>query len=91
MNSYCSDTLIDAAAKIAIIGAREYLRVHNLQADETALVACCKSWLKIKLPEALNDAKAAMDCGMHQAAEATFKATMILAGIEAAKEASRAA
>ena len=33
--------------------------------------------------EALKDAKEALDCHMDQAAEATFKSSMILAGVEA--------
>ena len=80
--------LIDAAMIIAVRGAKEYLRAHDLQADNQALCACLSAWVKAKLPEALHDAKAAIDCNMHQAAEATFAASMVQAGIEAAKEAS---
>ncbi len=73
--------------QIVVNTAQEYLRIKNFKADETALLACCKSWLKIKLPEAMRDAKEAMDCGMNQAAEMTFKVTLAQGGIEAAKEA----
>ena len=74
---------VDAAARSAV----EYLKAHNLKADPDALLSCIRSWCKIKLPEALRDAKDALDAGMSQAAEQTFAATMALAGIEAAKEA----
>jgi len=84
------DALADAAVVIAARGARQYLDVHKLKADPAALTACLKSWVKIKFPEALNDAKAAISAGMHAVAEQTFAATMRLAGIEAAKEAARA-
>lgn len=83
------DKLADAAVMIAAQGARQYLDVHRLKADPAALTACLKSWVKAKFPEALNDAKAAISAGMAQMAEATFAATMKLAGIEAAKEAAR--
>lgn len=86
-----TDLLASAALEITAIGAREYLAANKLTADTNALLACCRSWTKIKLPEALNDAREAIECHMNEVAEATFKATMILAGIEAAKEAARAA
>lgn len=76
----------DAIILIVLRGAAEYLRAHNLAADKEALSACCSSWAKLKLPEALADYKAAMECHMEQVGEATFKATMFQAGIEAAKE-----
>lgn len=81
------DALADAAVMMAARGARQYLDVHKLTADSAALTACLKSW--VKFPEALKDAKDAIAAGMHQVAEQTFAATMRMAGIEAAKEASR--
>jgi len=80
-------SLGDVAIEIATRGAWEYLRVHQLQADPEALAECLRSWCKIKLPLALKDAKDAIDAHMPQVAEATFAATMVQAGIEAAKEA----
>lgn len=74
-------------AETAMRAAAEYLRAHSLQADTRALCECIRSWIKIKLPEALRDAKEALDAGMGQVAETTFRASMALAGIEAAKEA----
>jgi len=84
-----TDNLVTAACNLAMRGAGEYLRAHNLTADPTSLSACLRSWVKIKLPEALRDAREAIECNMHQAAEATFAATMVQAGIEAAKEAGK--
>ncbi len=75
-----------AGCRIAERGAVEYLNAHKLQADPTALAECLRSWCKIKFPEAMRDAKEAIDCGMVQAAQVTFHASMIQAGIEAAKE-----
>lgn len=75
------------AVSAALRSAQQYMHVHNLKADEKVLWECCKSWCKIKLPEAIADARAAYDCGMNQAGDATFIASMVQAGIEAAKEA----
>lgn len=87
MNENKNMNLAEIATQTAMQAAVEYLRVHNLKANDAALVSCLKAWCKIKLPEALRDAKEAFDCGMHQVGQATFLATMKLAGIEAAKEA----
>jgi hypothetical protein len=87
MSEKTAQSLADVAISCVLAGAREYLAKHKLTATPDALSACCRSWAKIKLGEALNDAKEAMACGMPQAAEMTFKASMVQAGIEAAKEA----
>ena len=83
------ESLGAGAAEVAMRAAVEYLCEHKLTADPEALVECLRSWIKIKLPEALRDAKDALDCGpgMRMIAERTFNASMALAGIEAAKEA----
>lgn len=78
--------IAQAACKIAERGAVEYLNAHKLKATPEALTACLRSWTKAKFAEAMHDAKEAIDCGMEQVAQATFTATMIQAGIEAAKE-----
>ena len=81
------ESLGTVAADVAMRAAAEYVRTNNLKVlDYDAATACLKSYCKTYLPQALKDAKAAFDCGMNQVAEATFKATMALAGIEAAKE-----
>ena len=85
--STATERLTVVATRIAAESARRYLVAHKLIARPYALTACLASWVKLQLPIALKDAKEALDCGMGKAAEATFAASMILAGIEAAKEA----
>ena len=88
MDGQKQTTLADVALQIVTLSAREYLSQHNLVASKEALTACVVSWTKIKLPEALRDAKEALASPLTERyAEATFKASMVLAGIEAAKEA----
>jgi hypothetical protein len=72
---------------VAVNAAKAYLAAHNLKADTKALAECLKSWISAKLPEAINDAMDAYKVGMKDVGDATFKATMAQAGIEAAKEA----
>ena len=75
------------AAEIATKAAIEWLECHNLKAEPQTLAGCLSDNCKTRLPEALHDAKEALDAGMDKVTEATFKAAMALAGIEAAKEA----
>ena len=86
MKNESVNQLAEVASRACMRGAVDYLRIHNLHATPEALADCCRSWAKIKLPEALHDAKEAIACNMAQVAEQTFVATMIQAGIEAAKE-----
>jgi hypothetical protein len=81
-------TLAAAASSIVVSAAVEYLNTHNLKANPDTLIAVCKSWTKIALPGAIADAKEAFECGMDEIATVTFSASLIEAGIEAAKEAS---
>jgi hypothetical protein len=78
--------LCDSAVRIAIRGAHEYLRVHDLKADPDPLANSILQRVKERMPEALDDATKAVQCNMHQVAEATFRASMIQAGIDAAKD-----
>lgn len=78
----------DAIAVIAVRGAQEYLHVHNLQCDTSRLAECVSRHCQLQLKQALANAKVAFDCGMEQVGMATFKASMIQAGIDAAKEAT---
>ena len=87
MNMTSIDNLGTFAANVTLKAAVEYIRANNLKVlDYVAATECIKSYCKTWLPIALKDAKAALDCNMGQVAEATFKATMAQAGIEAAKE-----
>src|SRR5438034_1295238 len=82
-----ADNLGTVCVKIGYIAARAYLDRHGLKADEDALIACVKSHCKAVVRQAADDAREAFACGMDKIAEETFKASMILAGVEAAKEA----
>ena len=77
----------ELAQQCAVIGATRYLQANGLKADPSALADCLMSWIKAKLPEALHDAREAYEANMAQVGETTFRATMMQAGIEAAKEA----
>jgi hypothetical protein len=86
-----TETLGEQTLHIAAQAALRYLETHNLTADPDALASCLTSWVRAKLPEALRDAKEAVDAGLSEYGELTYKATIALAGIEAAKEAGFAA
>ena len=87
METRIGDQIVVTAYK----AANEYLTANSLKADAEALRLCIKSWCKIKLPEAIADAKSAFECGMDQIGTQTFLASFALAGIEAAKEAGQPA
>jgi len=73
--------------RTAIQAAKLYLKEHDLVWKPDVLAECITSWVKIKLPEALKDAKQAYEIGMNQWGNQTWYASFVLAGIEAAKEA----
>ena len=81
-----ANELADVAVRVAIRGAKEYLTSHGLTADTASLALSLKAMVKMRFPEAVRDASAAFDAGMIKAGEATFIASMVLAGIDAAKE-----
>lgn len=83
-----TDRLGTVAANATMTGAAEYIRSKNLsssQVDLDRLTDECRKAAKAALGQALADAKEALECGMGAAAEATFLASMKLAGIQAAK------
>jgi hypothetical protein len=82
------DNLPQLAIVVAIRGATEWLKANGLVADDASLVECVKSWCRIKFPVAVKDARQAYEAGHLDAAILTFDASMVQAGIEAAKEAS---
>jgi hypothetical protein len=86
MNAKVS-SLVDVAMITAMRAAREWFAQHKeAKYDFATLGECLKANVKIRLPQALADAKAAIECNMGQVAQQTFFATMALAGIDAAKE-----
>jgi hypothetical protein len=78
--------LATIAAQAVLNGAVEYLRANKLTADNGLLASKCREHARLALRPALADAKEAIDAHMGQCAEATFLASMALAGIAAAKE-----
>ena len=87
MKQVDAETLGERTLEIATQAAMCYLETHNLTADLDVVASCLASWVRAKLPEALRDAKEALDAGLTEYAELTYNATIVLAGIEAAKEA----
>ena len=89
-----SDAVITAlgrsAVEIAANAAADYLRNKKVTGrsgiDTQKLLDIIRAQVKSHLDEALNDAKDALDANMSQVATATFKASMIQAGLAAAKE-----
>lgn len=81
------DALASIAAETAMRAAATYLQTHNLKVlDYEAATHCLRSWVKSRLPGALDDARQAIEVNMGLAAEQTFRLSMAQAGIEAAKE-----
>ncbi len=81
-----SQTLAEAALGAAFRGAHEYLAKHKLTADVDALSARVRSCVKQDISSALDDAREAINAHMETAAMMTFQASMVLAGIRAAKD-----
>lgn len=81
-------TLGAMASDCAIKAAFAYLERHGQMTLENCdkLSDSLRRLCRAALPIALQDAKEALDCGMRETAIATFKATMMQAGIAAAKE-----
>lgn len=78
--------LADIAVSDAALSARAYLAKNGLSATTDALVECLCSHIKAAIPTAIHDAKEVLNVGMGAAAVATFRASMVAAGIKAAKE-----
>ncbi len=88
------DQLGIVATETAMRAAAEYLRLNEVTiVDFRAATEIIREKTKAALGTALEDSKKALDCGMDQAAVATFKASFVQAGIDAGKaiqaEASR--
>ncbi len=80
------ERLAAASIAIAVKGAQKWLEAKKLTAPPVLLAAAIQERVKAGLDEALADAKAALDCGMGRAAEQTFTASMVLAGMAAAEQ-----
>lgn len=83
------DSLGSRAAEMAMQGAADYIRRQGLtsaQIDVDALIKALKRIAPAAALRAMDDAREAWAANMPQVAQATFAATMMAAGIEAAKE-----
>lgn len=80
--------LAHQSIRIAIHGAQQFLKLANANVNPEALRHFVKEQCKAALDGALHDAELAFEAGMTQVAAATFSASMVLAGIAAAKLAS---
>ena len=84
------DSLGTIAAEVAMKAAADYMRVNRIASTEaniTAVVDALRVTCKEAVGPALDDAKAAIDAGMPDVAQATFLASIRLAGIAAVKRA----
>jgi hypothetical protein len=82
------NSLGQMAGDIAARAAIKYLEIHGKLTPDVAdrLAEPLSRHARQALPEALADAKEALNCGMVDVAKETFAASMVLAGINAAKE-----
>jgi len=84
-----TDTFIDVACASALQGAAEYLLAHNIDRsslDRDKLLTTLTGHISACMESALTDANAAFQAHMPEVANATFVASMRLAGIRAVKE-----
>jgi hypothetical protein len=81
-----AENALDAAKHIACWGARTFLEASGDNVETDVLARAIMAKIKTVLPEALEDAKEAFAVGMNNAAVETFRASIALAGVEAAKE-----
>ncbi len=78
--------LARTACEIAAQSAVSYIDQNNLKVDTPTLSRVLAAEIKQDIITALDDAKEALDINMGQVAEATFRATMRLTGINAVKK-----
>ena len=79
--------LAAVAAETAMRGAATYFKSKGINVTDYGMAsAILQRHTKARLPEALEDARQAIDANMGEVAEMTFRASMQLAGFDAAKE-----
>jgi len=84
-----TDELLELGVKIATAVSIDWFDLHpEATYNLDALIECVRSNMKMQFPQALNDAKEALDIGMDKIAVMTFIASMNLVGIDSAKEAA---
>lgn len=81
------DALVRVAADTAMRAAADYIRLHEIVVDDYEHVTqVLQSEVKYAIGPALEEVKAAFAANMGHVAVATFRASMMAAGIKAAKE-----
>lgn len=79
--------LANSAAEITMQGFVEFARVHKFEiTDPDRACQIMRRHAKIRLSEALDDAREAFNANMHAIGRETFVCSMRQAGIDAAKE-----
>lgn len=92
MSEQQMDELIRIASDTAMRAAADYIRLNGIAVtDYEQATQALRSEIKLALNDALDEAKKASDCGMDQVAVCTFRASMMAAGIRAAKQFGEAA
>lgn len=82
------DNLGKLAADFASLAAVDYIHLNGIEIDLDSLVTCLRANVKLRITEAIQDASEALGVMGSKMAEATFAASMRIAGIEAAQEAN---
>lgn len=86
------DELIRIASDTAMRAAADWVRLNGVKVtDYEQATQALRSEIKLAMNDALDEAKKASECGMHQIAVCTFRASMMAAGIRAAKQFGEAA
>lgn len=92
MSEQQQDQLVRIAADTALRAAADYVRLNKIEVKDYDLATqVLRAEVKLAMDEALDDAAQATKCGMGQVAVATFRASMMAAGIRAAKQFNEAA
>ena len=87
MSEQQMDELVRIAADTAMRAAADYVRLNGIAVtDYEQAIQALRSEVKLAMDEALDEAKKASECGMDQIAVCTFRASMMAAGIRAAKQ-----
>ena len=92
MSEQQMDELVRIAADTAMRAAADYCRLNSVKVmDFEAATQILRAEVKVAMNEALDDAKKAVSAHMSQVAVQTFRASMMQAGIRAAKQFGEAA
>jgi hypothetical protein len=86
MTEQAINQLAAIAADTAMRGAADYFRLNDITVTNFVRATdLIRAEVRSSLDEALDDAKSAFGCGMDRMATCTFRASMLAAGLRAAK------